>query len=167
MRSDITRYSPLFTPSERGLLAASMEDNTPHEVIQKRFDRLVDIVQAHAFEKNQLDLGATIPVLVEAHQSATNCLLQVKSPKNQTYMRRFLPAKHPNNWLEASSTFESTKQKPGIWPAISLNNASKAAATVNAAAAALLQPVICVVGPTASGKTDVAQLMQRVWTGKW
>ena len=34
-----------------------------------------------------------------------------------------------------------------------------AAATVNAAAAALSQPVICVVGPTASGKTDVAQLI--------
>lgn len=51
------------------------------------------------------------------------------------------------------------KQKPGIWPAISLNNASKAAVTVNAAAAALSQPVVCVVGPTASGKTDVAQLI--------
>lgn len=51
------------------------------------------------------------------------------------------------------------KQKPGIWPAISLNNFSEAAATVNAAAAALSQPVICVVGPTASGKTDVAQII--------
>ena len=51
------------------------------------------------------------------------------------------------------------KQKPGIWPAISLNNAYKAAVTVNAAAAALSQPVVCVVGPTASGKTDVAQLI--------
>ena len=30
---------------------------------------------------------------------------------------------------------------------------------MNAAAAALSQPVICVVGPTASGKTDVAQLI--------
>ena len=40
-----------------------------------------------------------------------------------------------------------------------MNNASKTAATANAAAAALSQPVICVVGPTASGKTDVAQLI--------
>lgn len=50
-------------------------------------------------------------------------------------------------------------QKPGIWLARSLNSASKAATSVNAAAAALSQPVICVVGPTASGKTDVAQVI--------
>ena len=51
------------------------------------------------------------------------------------------------------------KQKPGIWLARSLNSFSEAAAAVNTAAAALSQPVICVVGPTASGKTDVAQII--------
>ena len=80
-------YHQVFTfiySKREGTPAASMEDNTPHEVIQKRFDRLVDIVQAHAFEKNQLDLGATIPVLVEGSSKRDELLIAGKSPKNQT-----------------------------------------------------------------------------------
>ena len=61
-----------------------MVDNTPHEVIQQRFDRLVDIVQKHAYEKNQLDLGRTVPVLVEGTSKRDNLLIAGKSPKNQT-----------------------------------------------------------------------------------
>ena len=80
-------YHQVFTfiySKREGTPAASMEDNTPHEVIQKRFDRLVDIVQAHAFEKNQLDLGVTIPVLVEGSSKRDELLIAGKSPKNQT-----------------------------------------------------------------------------------
>ena len=71
-------YHQVFTfiySKREGTPAASMEDNTPHEVIQKRFDCLVDIVQAHAFEKNQLDLGATIPVLVEGSSKRDELLI--------------------------------------------------------------------------------------------
>ena len=46
--------------------------------------RLVDIVQKHAYEKNQLDLGRTVPVLVEGTSKRDNLLIAGKSPKNQT-----------------------------------------------------------------------------------
>ena len=52
---------------------------------QKRFDRLVDIVQAHAFEKNQRRIWAlTVPVLVEGSSKRDELLIAGKSPKNQT-----------------------------------------------------------------------------------
>ena len=88
-------YHQVFTfiySKREGTPAASMEDNTPHEVIQKRFDRLVDIVQAHAFEKNQLDLGATIPVLVEGSSKRDELLIAGKS---QTVHAPVLAGKTP------------------------------------------------------------------------
>ena len=84
---DTVGYHQVFTfiySKREGTPAAKMVDNTPHEVIQQRFDRLVDIVQKHAYEKNQLDLGATVPVLVEGTSKRDNLLIAGKSPKNQT-----------------------------------------------------------------------------------
>ena len=80
-------YHQVFTfiySKREGTPAAKMVDNTPHVVIQNRFDRLVDIVQKHAYEKNQLDLGATVPVLVEGTSKRDELLIAGKSPKNQT-----------------------------------------------------------------------------------
>ena len=84
---DTVGYHQVFTfiySKREGTPAAKMVDNTPHEVIQQRFDRLVDIVQKHAYEKNQLDLGRTVPVLVEGTSKRDNLLIAGKSPKNQT-----------------------------------------------------------------------------------
>ncbi|WP_417751429.1 tRNA (N6-isopentenyl adenosine(37)-C2)-methylthiotransferase MiaB [Senegalimassilia faecalis] len=84
---DTVGYHQVFTfiySKREGTPAAKMVDNTPHEVIQQRFDRLVDIVQKHAYEKNQLDLGRTVPVLVEGASKRDNLLIAGKSPKNQT-----------------------------------------------------------------------------------
>ena len=61
-----------------------MDDDTPREVIQERFDRLVDLVQRKAFEANQAELGATVPVLVEGTSKRDDSILAGKSPKNQT-----------------------------------------------------------------------------------
>ena len=61
-----------------------MDDDTPREVIQERFDRLVDLVQRKAFEANQAELGATVPVLVEGTSKRDDSILTGKSPKNQT-----------------------------------------------------------------------------------
>ena len=47
---DTVGYHQVFTfiySKREGTPAAKMVDNTPHEVIQQRFDRLVDIVQKH------------------------------------------------------------------------------------------------------------------------
>lgn len=80
-------YHQVFTfiySKREGTPAASMVDYTPHEVIQQRFDRLVDIVQDHAWRCNQTDLGATVEVLVEGASKRDVRLLAGKSPKNQT-----------------------------------------------------------------------------------
>ncbi len=80
-------YSQVFTfiySKREGTPAASMEDDTPREVIQERFDRLVDLVQRKAFEANQAELGATVPVLIEGTSKRDGAVLAGKSPKNQT-----------------------------------------------------------------------------------
>lgn len=80
-------YSQVFTfiySKREGTPAAEMDDDTPREVIQERFDRLVDLVQRKAFEANQAELGATVPVLVEGTSKRDDSILAGKSPKNQT-----------------------------------------------------------------------------------
>lgn len=84
---DEVGYHQVFTfiySKREGTPAAKIVDNTPHEVIQNRFDELVEIVQKHAFELNQTDLGTTIDVLVEGVSKRDENLLSGKSPKNQT-----------------------------------------------------------------------------------
>lgn len=84
---DEVGYHQVFTfiySKREGTPAASMDDATPREVIQERFDRLVDLVQKRAFEANQSDLGSTIDVLVEGASKRDASLLTGKSPKNQT-----------------------------------------------------------------------------------
>lgn len=84
---DEVGYHQVFTfiySKREGTPAASMEDTTPRETIQERFDRLVDLVQARAFEANQADVGAVVEVLVEGASKRDAGLLAGKSPKNQT-----------------------------------------------------------------------------------
>ncbi len=84
---DEVGYHQVFTfiySKREGTPAASMDDGTPREVIQQRFDRLVDLVQDKAFAANQKDLGTTVDVLVEGGSKRDDTLLTGKSPKNQT-----------------------------------------------------------------------------------
>ena len=84
---DEVGYAQVFTfiySKREGTPAAAMEDDTPREVIQQRFDRLVDVVQKHAFEANQPDRGKVVDVLVEGVSKRDEHLLTGKSPKNQT-----------------------------------------------------------------------------------
>ena len=67
-----------------GTPAASMPDDTPHEVIQDRFDRLVDVVQRGAFQANQKEAGSVVPVLFEGLSKRDSSMLSGRSPKNQT-----------------------------------------------------------------------------------
>ena len=80
-------YHQVFTfidSKREGTPAASIVDNTPQEVIQDRFDRLVDLVQKQAYEANQIEKGRVVPVLVEGFSKRDPSLLVGKSPKNQT-----------------------------------------------------------------------------------
>lgn len=80
-------YGQVFTfiySKRAGTPAAEMEDDTPREVIQERFDRLVDLVQKQAFAENQKELGRTLPVLIEGVSKRDSTIFAGKSPKNQT-----------------------------------------------------------------------------------
>ncbi|WP_172135897.1 tRNA (N6-isopentenyl adenosine(37)-C2)-methylthiotransferase MiaB [Adlercreutzia sp. ZJ473] len=84
-------YHQVFTfiySKREGTPAAQMVDDTPREVIQERFDRLVDLVQRKAFELNQPEAGRTVPVLVEGASKRDASILMGKSPKNQTVHAR-------------------------------------------------------------------------------
>ena len=84
---DEVGYHQVFTfiySKREGTPAASMNDPTPRETIQARFDRLVDIVQKRAFEANQRDLNTVVDVLVEGASKRDTGLLSGRSPKNQT-----------------------------------------------------------------------------------
>lgn len=80
-------YSQVFTfiySKREGTPAAKLQDDTPRAVIQERFDRLVDLVQRKAYEANQGERGATVPVLIEGTSKRDGSILAGKSPKNQT-----------------------------------------------------------------------------------
>ncbi|MCI8469058.1 MAG: tRNA (N6-isopentenyl adenosine(37)-C2)-methylthiotransferase MiaB [Eggerthellaceae bacterium] len=80
-------YSQVFTfiySKREGTPAASMPDDTPREVIQERFDRLVEAVQRCAHDANQAELGQVVDVLVEGTSKRDSSMLAGKSPKNQT-----------------------------------------------------------------------------------
>jgi tRNA-2-methylthio-N6-dimethylallyladenosine synthase len=80
-------YAQAFTfiySRRDGTPAAALVDETPHEVIQERFDRLVTQVQQSAWECNQLEFGTTMPVLFEGASKRDVSMLAGRSPKNQT-----------------------------------------------------------------------------------
>ena len=80
-------YHQVFTflySKREGTPAARMEDPTPHEVIQERFDRLVQLVQDRAYEVNQVDANSIVSVLVEGTSKRDDSVLTGRSPKNQT-----------------------------------------------------------------------------------
>ncbi len=56
----------LFQYSPRpGTRAASFEDQVPHEVVQARFERLVELQESISLERSRAQLGRTFEVLVE------------------------------------------------------------------------------------------------------
>ena len=80
-------YHQAFTfiySKREGTPAAEMPDDTPREVIQERFDRLVEAVQDGAFAANQVYRGTVQPVLVEGASKRDERLLVGKSPHNVT-----------------------------------------------------------------------------------
>jgi tRNA-2-methylthio-N6-dimethylallyladenosine synthase len=80
-------YSQAFTfiySRRDGTPAAAIEDDTPRELIQERFDALVELVQASAFEQNQKEMSTVLPVLFEGPSKRDAGILTGRSPKNQT-----------------------------------------------------------------------------------
>jgi tRNA-2-methylthio-N6-dimethylallyladenosine synthase len=76
-------YTFIYSRRE-GTPAARIPDDTPHEVIQDRFDRLADLVADLAHEANQPFLGRTVEVLVEGPSRRDDAVMVGHSPWNQT-----------------------------------------------------------------------------------
>lgn len=74
-----------FIYSKRpGTPAARMDDPTPHEVIQDRFDRLAAQVALQAHAANQRELGQSVFALVEGSSKRDDSVMVGHSEKNQT-----------------------------------------------------------------------------------
>lgn len=84
-------FSQVFTfiySKRDGTPAATMPDDTPREVVQGRFDRLVALVQESAYDQNQHEVGAIVPVLVEGPSKRDADMISGRSPRNQTVHAR-------------------------------------------------------------------------------
>lgn len=81
------RFSSAYTfiySKRPGTPAAKIVDNTPHEVIQRRFDRLAELVAEQAHEANQADLGGLVEVLVEGTSKRDDSVMVGHSQKMRT-----------------------------------------------------------------------------------
>ncbi len=80
------RYDQAFTfiysPRE-GTPAASMDDAVPRDVTQVRFDRLVEVVQRSALEKNRELVGTVQEVLFEGPSKRDPRVLTGRTPGNK------------------------------------------------------------------------------------
>ena len=83
-------FTFIYSPRP-GTPAAKMENDTPHEVIQNRFDRLAEQVAQQAHDANQDDLGQLVGVLVEGPSKRDSSVMVGHSEKNRTVHFR-LPA---------------------------------------------------------------------------
>lgn len=80
-------YASAFTfiySKRPGTPAAKIDDPTPHEVIQERFDRLADLVARLAYDANQLELNQMVEVLVEGSSKRDERVMVGHSKKNKT-----------------------------------------------------------------------------------
>ena len=83
------RFSSAFTfiySKRPGTPAAKIEDDTPREVIQNRFDRLADLVAQQAHEANAPFMGQTVESLVEGPSKRDASVMVGHSPRNQTVL---------------------------------------------------------------------------------
>lgn len=76
-------YTFIYSPRP-GTPAAKMANETPHELIQERFDRLAEQVATQAHDANQADLGTLASVLVEGGSKRDGDVMVGHSEKNQT-----------------------------------------------------------------------------------
>lgn len=76
-------YTFIYSPRP-GTPAAKIPDDTPHDVIQHRFERLADLVAEQAHEANQEELGRDVSVLVEGTSKRDDSIMVGHSEKMRT-----------------------------------------------------------------------------------
>jgi tRNA-2-methylthio-N6-dimethylallyladenosine synthase len=76
-------FTFVFSPRS-GTEAASMGDQVPEEVKRDRIERLIDVVQRVAHERNQARIGRAEEVLVEGPSRTDTALLRGRTRRNTT-----------------------------------------------------------------------------------
>jgi tRNA-2-methylthio-N6-dimethylallyladenosine synthase len=76
-------FTFVFSP-RRGTEAATMPDQVPDEVKRERIERLVEVVQRIAAERNRLRVGGLEEVLVEGPSRTDPALLRGRTRRNTT-----------------------------------------------------------------------------------
>lgn len=75
-------FTFIYSPRE-GTPAALMPDQVPRDRIQERFDRLVEAVQASAFERSAACVGETQLVLFDGTSKRNSSMLSGRTPTNK------------------------------------------------------------------------------------
>jgi tRNA-2-methylthio-N6-dimethylallyladenosine synthase len=75
-------FTFIYSPRE-GTPAAAMPDQVPRSLIQERFDRLVESVQASAFSRSAAHVGQTQPVLFDGSSKRDSTMLSGRTPTNK------------------------------------------------------------------------------------
>ena len=81
------RYDGAFTfvySPRRGTEAAAMPDQVPEDVKRERIERLIDVVQRIARERNEKRVGGVEEVLVEGTSRTDPTLLRGRTRRNTT-----------------------------------------------------------------------------------
>ena len=78
-------FTFIYSPRP-GTPAARMQDDTPHEVIQERFERLAELVARLSHDSNQAALGTRVECLVEGASERNAQVAVGHSRKNRTVL---------------------------------------------------------------------------------
>jgi tRNA-2-methylthio-N6-dimethylallyladenosine synthase len=80
------RYTQAFTfiySPRAGTPAAEMGDRVPRDVVQARFDRLVEVVQRSALDSSRALVGTVQDVLIEGPSKRDPAVLTGRTPTNK------------------------------------------------------------------------------------
>ncbi len=119
------RYDSAFTfvySPRAGTEAAAMPDQVPHEVKIERMERLVELVQLIARERNQARVGRIEEVLVEGFSRTDPTLLRGRTRRNTTV--NFTGGASPGELVEVtiggatSTTLRGVETTPSQRPVI-------------------------------------------------
>lgn len=91
-------FTFIYSPRE-GTPAASMDAQIPREVSQERFDRLVEAVQASAFERNASHLNQKVRVLIEGPSKRDESVLTGRSRHYKTVHVPIPEGTVPKDWI--------------------------------------------------------------------
>ncbi len=103
-------YTFIYSRRE-GTVAARMQDDTPHELIQDRFERLTDVVAELAHKANMRFLGRDVEVLVEKTSKRNDDVMVGHSPWNQTVHFTLPDATHPQDVIGRLATVQVTEAR--------------------------------------------------------